>query len=548
MTTKKNKAGRDRHQQNGKNNHPKYSFIMLCLRHFLTYSLLLAAIYVCFSIYTNSILNQAFISIDDIVMYQQQLKTDSFADIPASVTQNCAFVVFDSEGRQLYSSSRDLGDKISFGLTDFILDYTNEIWYSVSENINSDGQKVYIVMLKNYDDLGNEVVSSFCMLDEDYRITQGNLFSGKGQLTESQFNVVKGSFSRNQVIQKYTYQTSDSEERILISVCPIINNDEYDRYMDDIQTIWYFALPVILALIMIEALLFARKIKQSINQINGAIQAYQSKDKFEVDQSKIPYEFLSIVDNFNHLLEWMNDLQREKEKMYQENRQMIADISHDLKTPLTVILGYSKALSEGRIPKEKQKKYLDTIYEKSILSADLIDSLFDCVKMEHPSFKLALKEVDLCEYIKEVLAERYSEIEESGFDIDVDIPEQKIPLFIDVKLFKRLLENLISNSLRHNPKGTTIYVSIKEDRRNVVITVADNGKGIPPELADQIFKPFVTSNHARSSGKGTGLGLTITKKIAELHGGSIQLCKSVSNAKFKTEFTIKLPKKASNPN
>lgn len=164
------------------------------------------------------------------------------------------------------------------------------------------------------------------------------------------------------------------------------------------------------------------------------------------------------------------------------------------------------------------------------------------VKMEHPNFKLDLEEVDLCEYVKEVLAERYNEIEENGFDIDVQIPEETIPLSIDKNLFKRLLGNLLNNSLQYNPPGTTIFVSLKQDKKDVVITIADNGTGISPELADDIFKPFVTSNNARSSGKGTGLGLTITKKIVELHGGSISLCQDHSNSHLKTVFIIKQPK------
>lgn len=542
MTTRKNLIDRESNTSKVKNRHLKYSFIMLCLRYFLIYSILLAAVYFFFSFYTSFKLNHAFISIKDIVVYHKQLETDSFADLPSRVTKNCSFVVFNRSGQQLYSSSREIGEKISFDLTDFILDYADGSWYSVSENITSDGQKTYIVMLKNHDSSGNEVVLSFCLLDENYHITRGNLFSGKGQLTENQFNVVKGSFSREQIIQKYSYQTTDGEERILISVCPQMSNDEYARMIEHTQKIWYFAIPVVLAVIMIETLLFAKKIKKSIVHINTAIHSYQSKDKFEVDQSKIPYEFLSIVDNFNDLLGWMNDLQHEKENMYKENRQMIADISHDLKTPLTVIRGYAKALSEGRIPEEKKRKYLDIIYEKSMLSADLIDSLFDCVKMEHPNFKLDLEEVDLCEYVKEVLAERYNEIEENGFDIDVQIPEETIPLSIDKNLFKRLLGNLLNNSLQYNPPGTTIFVSLKQDKKDVVITIADNGTGISPELADDIFKPFVTSNNARSSGKGTGLGLTITKKIVELHGGSISLCQDHSNSHLKTVFIIKLPK------
>lgn len=225
-----------------------------------------------------------------------------------------------------------------------------------------------------------------------------------------------------------------------------------------------------------------------------------------------------------------------------ESRQVIADISHDLKTPLTVIQGYSKALNEGRVPEEKKEKYLETIYDKSVLSANLIDSLFDCVKMEHPDYKINPVTVDLSEQIKEILAEKYNEIEENGFDIDVDIPERRIEFAVDKKLFERLFENLLDNSLQYNPAGTTIFIKLREEKDSLVLTVADNGTGIPQELRENIFKPFVTSNNARSSGKGTGLGLAITKRIVELHGGSISLKDCGENSKYKTEFEIRFPR------
>lgn len=514
---------------------------MLCVRYFVLYSVILALIYYCFSYYTGTKLNNAFVTIDDIIENSEQLQTDDFAGIPSKITKNCSFIVFDAEGKCLYSSSKKIADKITFDLTEFINDYTDYSWYSVSESINSQGDKIYVIMLKNHDETGNEVVLSSCILDENYNIIRGDLFTDKKQLSENEFNTVKGSNNQNYTTQKYEYETLDGEKRILVSVCPNVSDEEYYRLMENAQKIWYFAVPLVFAVILIQAALFAKKIKKSISHINHAIESYQDNEKFEVDKSKIPCEFHSIVDNFNSLLGWLNNLQKEKDDIYRENRQMIADISHDLKTPLTVIQGYSKALNQGIVPEDKKEKYLETIFDKSVLSTDLIDSLFDCVKMEHPDYKLNLTEVDLSEYIKEILAEKYNEIEESGFDIDVDIPERRIPFNLDKKLFRRMIENLLGNSLQYNPKGTTIYIVLKEDKSDIVLTVADDGVGIPAELRENIFKPFVTSNNARSSGKGTGLGLAIAKKIAELHKGTISLCKKMSNPSYKTEFEIRFP-------
>lgn len=486
-------------------------------------------------------LNNAFISIDNIIQYEEQLKSDSFAEIPSRITKNCPIIVFDADGKTLYASSKDISEKISFASTKYINDYMDENWYSVSENVNSNGDKIYIIMLKCHDETGNEVVLSSCLLDSDYNIIKGDLFGDKKKLTKEEFDIIKGAYSKNQFAEKYEYETDDGEKRILVALSPIVSDEEYYSIMEKNQRVWLLAVPLVLALIIGQAFLFAKRVKKSISHINTAIEGYQDNEKFEVDKAKIPKEFLSIVDNFNNLLGWLSNLQKEKEKIYKDSQQIIADISHDLKTPLTVIQGYSKALIEGRVPEGKEEKYLATICEKSELSTQLIDSLFDCVKMDHPDYKVNLKEVDLSEYIKEILAEKYNEIEESGFDIDVDIPERKIPFSVDEKLFNRLLENLLGNSLKYNPKGTTIFISLKEEKDEIVLSVADNGVGIPKELEDTVFQPFVTSNNARSSGKGTGLGLTITKKIVELHGGTIKLCTPPTNPAYKTEFEIRFP-------
>lgn len=510
--------------------------------YFVLYSLTLAVVYFCFSYYSGAKLNNAFISIDNIVQYEEQLKSDSFAEIPSRITKNCSIIVFDADGKTLYASSKDIGEKINFASTKYINDYMSENWYSVSENVNQNGDKIYIIMLKCYDDMGNEVVLSSSLLDSDYNVISGKLFGDKKKLNKSEFDIIKGSYTQNQVVEKYEYETYDGEKRILVAVSPIISDEEYYSIMERTQRVWFFAVPLVLALIIGQAFLFAKSVKKSISHINTAIEGYHDNEKFEVDKTKIPKEFLSIVDNFNNLLSWLSNLQKEKEKIYKDSQQIIADISHDLKTPLTVIQGYSKALIEGRVPEGKEEKYLETICEKSELSTQLIDSLFDCVKMDHPDYKVNLKEVDLSEYIKEILAEKYNEIEESGFDIDVDIPERKIPFAVDEKLFNRLLENLLGNSLKYNPKGTTIFISLCEEKDGIVLTVADNGVGIPKELEDTIFQPFVTSNNARSSGKGTGLGLTISKKIVELHGGTIKLCVPPNNPAYKTEFEIRFSK------
>ncbi len=521
------------------------SFVWLCLRYFILYSLSLAMIYIAFSYCINARLNNALPSMDSILKYEDELKRDRFSDIPPKINKNCSYIIFDSEGKSLYASSKEIAEGVSYDSIRFIREYSKNSFYSVSKNLNSKSELYYTIYLIHYDDHYKEKIIDSATVDAQFNIIEGDLFDGKERLTKKEFHMLNGRYSPNQKIEKYEYETVDGEKRVLVGIYPLINDEEYSILMKKTEKIWFLAIPLILDIIIIQTFFFARKIKKSITYINDAINAYMDNEKLEIDKNKIPNEFHSTVDGFNDLLNKLNTLQMQQDILYKENQQVITDISHDLKTPLTVIQGYSKAFRDGKVPEDKKDKYLETIYEKSVLSSELIDSLFEYVKMEHPDYKMSLTQVDLSEYITEVLAEKYSEIEENGFNIHVDIAKSKIPFFVDKKLFKRLFENLIGNCLKHNPKGTTIFISLKENKKDIVLTVADDGIGIPGEIAENIFKPFVTSNNARSSGKGTGLGLTIAKKIVELHNGTISLSDS-KNSPYSTQFLMIFHKDESN--
>ena len=126
-------------------------------------------------------------------------------------------------------------------------------------------------------------------------------------------------------------------------------------------------------------------------------------------------------------------------------------------------------------------------------------------------------------------------------NLEVDIPDSKITTSVDIKAMKRIYDNLVSNSLKYNKEGTTIYFHIWEDTKNVYISVADDGRGIPKNIRKQIFEVFVTSNEARTSGEGTGLGMAIVKRLVELHDGVINL-EEKNRGKIKTQFNIILKK------
>jgi signal transduction histidine kinase len=144
--------------------------------------------------------------------------------------------------------------------------------------------------------------------------------------------------------------------------------------------------------------------------------------------------------------------------------------------------------------------------------------------MDSPEFSLKLEKTDICECLRQICGELVPQLEKEGFEYDFDIPEDSVYAMLDTGRFGRILQNLASNAMRYNPKGTRITVSLKTENRQIAIDFSDDGIGIPPDLAENIFKPFVRVDDSRNSETGgSGLGLSIAKKIAQAHGGDLLL-------------------------
>lgn len=221
-----------------------------------------------------------------------------------------------------------------------------------------------------------------------------------------------------------------------------------------------------------------------------------------------------------------NERQEEElRKQYERARNlMLSDIAHDLRTPITTIGGYAKALNDGLVTSdEKRTEYLEAIQNKSERMSDLITLLFDYVRLDSENFSLRREKTDITELLRENAALLYADVEEKNMEFEIEIPEESIFLSIDKLQVSRVITNLINNALKHNPAGTTIYLEMQQSEKAYQILVRDNGKLIEPLVAEHIFEPFVMADASRESKGGSGLGLSIAKKIVEMHGWKIEL-------------------------
>ncbi len=202
---------------------------------------------------------------------------------------------------------------------------------------------------------------------------------------------------------------------------------------------------------------------------------------------------------------------------------MISDIVHDLKTPMTTVTGYAKALNEGMVKGEDQKEYLEAIYNKSGRMNEIVNLLFDYVKLDSEGYSLVKNPTDLTELVREVVALNYTDIEDAGDELDVDIPDGPINIDVDRIQFSRVITNLLVNAVKHNASKTKIGVYVREDYDDLRIYVADSGEKIEEDVAENLFEPFVMGDKSRTTKGGTGLGLSISKKICDMHGFKLKL-------------------------
>lgn len=276
----------------------------------------------------------------------------------------------------------------------------------------------------------------------------------------------------------------------------------------------------------------ANQIKKPLQEIMfsmGEIKKQNYKVRLFYDAED---EFMEIRDTFNHMAEKLQNMEEQKQRLF-------ADITHDLNTPITSIMGYAKILYDGKIKDaETQKEYLKTIYQKSARVCQLVRNLFDFSKVSDESLLFELRRNDFSEWLRQLISSVYFEIVQSGFLIDIDIPDEPIYVNFDEKQMIRVVINLIDNALKYNPAGTKLAISCKREEHRVILRVCDNGLGIPQELKNKIFEPFVRGENARSTKGGTGLGLSIAEKIIARHGGNILV---TSDNVYNTVFKIDLP-------
>ncbi|WP_088014902.1 sensor histidine kinase [Gottfriedia acidiceleris] len=281
----------------------------------------------------------------------------------------------------------------------------------------------------------------------------------------------------------------------------------------------------------------------SNQEISYVEKKLQSIIEQQTDENVLLYtsnsQMKSLLIQINSLLEHNQKTVANFHSVERSMRKMLSNISHDLKTPLTVILGYIEIiLHDETIKQEKEKSLLQTVHLKAEEVLGLINRFFDLVKLESNDVNLEMSKIELGEICKKTILDYYEILTKKEFGVSINIPNEQNFIWGNKGAVERILNNLISNALQYGSDGKVIGLHLRSTEDKVYIDVFDRGKGILEDGKDRVFERLYTLEDSRNKlYQGSGLGLTITKRLVEQLGGKISL-ESIPN--HKTTFTIEL--------
>jgi len=393
------------------------------------------------------------------------------------------------------------------------------------------------------------------ILDERLRVIEvkGLKQEGGASYTEHSLNMLFYDTPDNLYYNSIApYRTDEGEQRYVLVRLPK-RNVQIDIALDEEttksnQAIFWGALAetgvLFLVLLGISVFIYSRqtaaRLTSPLSKITAGIRNITGGRYYDRLHLESNYELAQVQESFNAMAEKLDKAESENRLLTESKQRMLVDISHDLKTPITTIQGYAKALQLGMIEEEvKRQRAINLIYDKAQLVAELIDDVFELSKLESPDYPVDKEVGDVAEFMREMAVDYYDQFEEKRLRFECEIPPQEVEAAFNRKLMYRAISNLLSNALKYNPSGTLVQLVLVDRHESVHIEVADNGVGIPDHLRERVFEAFVRGDEARRSDGGTGLGLSIASRIAVKHGGKLVL----SVEEGWTQFEISFPKR-----
>ena len=317
----------------------------------------------------------------------------------------------------------------------------------------------------------------------------------------------------------------------------VVSRPTYDTsvIMSKISNIFLMVSMLVMALSFVIMLITVKRQSDPLKQMAGIARSFGHGDLDA--RVKLTRDYPEEVED---LALAFNNMAQELQKSEYQRKEFVANVSHELKTPMTTISGYVDGILDGTIPPERSRYYLQIVSDETKRLSRLVRSMLDISKLQDQSGIPDSKKVhfDMEEIVGQVLITFEKKITDKHLDVDVEMPEHPVFTFASQDMVTQVVYNLIDNAVKFCPDSGTLGLKIKIGGNKIYISVSNEGETIPPEELPLVFDRFHKTDKSRSQNRdGWGLGLYIVKTIVCSHGENI----SVSSRDGKTEFTFTMP-------
>lgn len=310
--------------------------------------------------------------------------------------------------------------------------------------------------------------------------------------------------------------------------------------MSDATIIFFLSvcIVVLICIVLYQQFAFRTGTQIKLKKISQKLEEIQDTDSDEnvmvFTDNKV---LMDLAAQINRLLENQRKVKVDYRRSEISSKKMLSNISHDIKTPMTVILGYLEIM---RLNSSGENEMLLKVEQKAQRVMELINQFFTLAKLEAGDTEIEISKIDVCEACRENVLDFYELLTQKEFQVQVDIPEEAVFVRGNKDALQRILFNLISNVVRYGSDGKYMGMFLRSDEKYIYIDVVDKGKGIERGFAQNVFERLFTMEDSRNREiQGNGLGLTIAQNLAHQLGGKITL---ESEPNVKTTFTVKLRK------
>ena len=350
-----------------------------------------------------------------------------------------------------------------------------------------------------------------------------------GQVTDT--GIVQGLYEDTRYVCAVPIRSDGEDLGIVIVSRPVASTEAVLYKMTDI----YVFLSVMVVLVSVLAIgFFVNRQMRPLKMMAKAATAFGHGDldaRVEVKEH-YPYEVEELARAFNNMATSL-------QKSEYQRREFVANVSHELKTPMTTIGGYVDGILDGTIPEERAGHYMRLVSEETKRLSRLVRSMLDISRLQAEGGIPEEKKTrfDLEELVGRVLITFERKINAKGLEVEVQMPEYPVYTFAEEDQMTQVVYNLVDNAVKFCPEGGRLGVSVREGGGKAYVSVSNDGETIPPEELPLVFDRFHKTDKSRSRKDGWGLGLYIVRTIVCGHGEDI----SVTSRDGRTEFTFTLP-------